>query len=123
MLIGFDFDNTIVNYNRLFHKVALEQGVIDSTVPVNKLAVRDYLRKNNQEDIWTAMQGYVYGARMDEADAYPDVIQVMERLKQAGHSLVVVSHKTRYTYLGEQHDLHAAARKWIEKDLLEDGEP
>jgi hypothetical protein len=121
MRIGFDFDNTIVNYDRLFHKVALEQGVIDNTIPVNKLAVRDYLRATNKEAVWTEMQGYVYGARMNEADAYPHVLKVMRDLKKADHSLMIVSHKTQYPYLGKQYDLHAAARAWIGKYLCDEG--
>jgi len=123
MRIGFDFDNTIVSYDVLFHKVALEQGVIDETVSVNKLAVRDYLRDKNQEDIWTEMQGYVYGGRMEEAEAYPSVFKVMRNLKSAGHSLAIVSHKTKHPYLGQKYDLHEAARKWIDRYLCEEGIP
>ena len=123
MRIGFDFDNTIVSYDALFHKVACEQGVIDVSIPVNKLAVRDYLRAAGKEDIWTEMQGYVYGARMQEAQAFPDVIDVMSRLKANGHTLAIVSHKTRHPYLGKQYDLHAAAREWIECYLCHDNEP
>ena len=67
MRIGLDFDNTIVSYDALFHKVARERDCVPAATPVNKVAVRDYLRGVNQEDVWTAMQGYVYGARMDEA--------------------------------------------------------
>jgi hypothetical protein len=122
MRIGFDFDNTIVSYDSLFHKVAREQGVIGEDVPVNKLAVRDYLRKVDKEDIWTEMQGYVYGARMDEAQAYPDVIDVIERLKIAGHTVAIMSHKTRYPFLGEQYDLHASAKGWVQKYLQKNQE-
>jgi len=122
MRIGFDFDNTIVSYDALFHKVALEQGVVTDAVPVNKLAVRDFLRAADKEDIWTEMQGYVYGARMTEAQAYPDVIEVMRRMKNAGHTLAIMSHKTRHPYLGKQYDLHASARAWIQRYLSEDGE-
>ncbi|RDI48159.1 haloacid dehalogenase-like hydrolase [Aquicella lusitana] len=120
MRIGFDFDNTIVSYDALFHKVAMEQGAIDQTIPVNKLAVRDHLRATDREPIWTEMQGYVYGARMDEAQSYPDALKVMRRLKQVGHTLVIVSHKTKYPYLGKQYDLHEAARSWIEKHLRDE---
>lgn len=120
MRIGFDFDNTIVHYDAIFHKVALEQGVIDDTVAVSKLAVRDYLRQADKEDIWTEMQGYVYGARMLEADAYPGVISAMQQFKRAGHTLAIMSHKTKYPYMGEEYDLHAAAREWIKCNLLAD---
>jgi FMN phosphatase YigB (HAD superfamily) len=121
MRIGFDFDNTIVSYDALFHKVAVEQGVIHEEVPVNKLAVRDFLRKAGQEDIWTEMQGYVYGARMSEAQSYPEVIAVMKRLRDAGHTLAIMSHKTRHPYRGKQYDLHAAARDWIQRYLCVEG--
>lgn len=123
MRIGFDFDNTIVNYDTIFHKVAHEQGVLNETVAINKLAVRDYLRATNREDIWTEIQGYVYGARMGEAEAYPNVLEVMQRLSNAGHQLFIVSHKTKHPYLGKQYDLHASARQWILQSLCAGGVP
>ena len=77
MRIGIDFDNTIVSYDALFHKVAREQGVVPPNTPANKLAVRDYLRQIGKEDLWTEMQGYVYGERMDEVRAV--VARVVQR--------------------------------------------
>ena len=44
MRIGLDFDNTIVSYDALFHRVAREQDVVPANTPVNKIAVRDHLR-------------------------------------------------------------------------------
>lgn len=123
MRIGLDFDNTIVSYDVLFHKVAAEQGVIPAGTPVNKLAVRDYLRSAGKEPVWTEMQGTVYGARMDEAAAFPGVIEFMRGAIRAGHELAIVSHKTKKPFLGPQYDLHAAARAWVEHHLLEGGEP
>lgn len=120
MRIGFDFDNTIVHYDAIFHKVALEQGVIDDSVAATKLAVRDYLRQVGKEDIWTEMQGYVYGERMLEAAAYPGVISAMQQFKQAGHVLAIMSHKTKYPYMGKKYDLHASARAWIKKHLIDE---
>jgi hypothetical protein len=112
MRIGFDFDNTIVSYDKLFHTVAGEKGLIPSALPISKQAVRDHLRKMNQEPIWTEMQGYVYGARLKEAEAFPDVLHVIQKLHDAGHTLAVISHKTKYPYLGVPYDLHQAAREW-----------
>lgn len=118
--IGIDFDNTIVSYDVLFHKVALEQGVIPSDLPVSKLAVRDYLRKVGQEDVWTAMQGEVYGARLLEADPYPGVIEFFRKARSEGLELRIVSHKTKTPFLGPQYDLHEAARGWIHKWLVDE---
>lgn len=117
MKIGFDFDNTIISYDALFHKVASEQGLVDHTIAVNKLAVRDFLRANNREDVWTEMQGCVYGARMEEAELFPDVIRVIQKLRAAGHTLAIISHRTQYPYRGHQYDLHSAARNWIAANL------
>lgn len=123
MRIGLDFDNTIVNYDKVFHRVAIEQGVIPPELPANKIIIRDYLRSVDQENIWTEMQGTVYGARMDEAEAYPGVLEFIHRANQAGHILAIVSHKTRHNYLGPKYDLHAAARSWVERYLCEAGHP
>jgi hypothetical protein len=121
MRIGIDFDNTIVSYDALFHKVALEQDLVPPETPLNKVAVRDHLRAIGQEDRWTEMQGYVYGVRMVEALAYGGVIDFIRRAKAAGHEVTIVSHKTRHPFLGPQYDLHAAARAWIDCHLFSDG--
>lgn len=122
MRIGLDFDNTIVSYDVLFHKVALEQGAIPADTPINKVAVRDFLRNAGREEVWTAMQGYVYGARMDEALAYDGVIDFIRTARLAGHELFIMSHKTLHPFLGPQYDLHAAARSWIDAHLCWQGE-
>lgn len=118
MLIGLDFDNTIVSYDGLFHQVALEKLLIPASLPKSKLAVRDYLRGVNKEDAWTEMQGYVYGARMDDATAYAGAIEFMSLAAQGGISLAIVSHKTRHPFLGPKYDLHEAARSWVTNKLV-----
>lgn len=117
MRIGIDFDNTIVSYDALFHKVAIEAGHVPASVPVSKIAVRDHLRQIGREDDWTEMQGYVYGARMPEAVAYQGAIAFIRSARDEGHDLFIVSHKTRHPFRGEPYDLHAAARQWIETSL------
>ncbi len=117
MLIGIDFDNTIVSYDKLFYKVALEGSYIPEDLEPTKLHVRDYLREVDKEDVWTEMQGYVYGARMDEADAFSGVFEFMRWATDSGIKLAIVSHKTKYPFLGKRYNLHNAARKWIEANL------
>jgi hypothetical protein len=114
MHIGLDFDNTIVSYDALFHKVALEGGWITNDVPVSKVSVRDHMRSMGKESVWTEMQGYVYGARMDEALAYPQVLDCLYWARDRGIKVSIVSHKTRHPFLGEQYDLRAAATHWID---------
>jgi hypothetical protein len=121
--IGVDFDNTIVSYDTLFHRVALERSLIPSGLPSTKLSVRDYLRQAGKEDTWTEMQGYVYGARMDEAVAYPGAIDFFAWAKSENIDLAIVSHKTRHPFLGHPYDLHAAARRWVARILIDRPEP
>ena len=113
MIIGVDFDNTIVCYDALFHRVAKERGLIPADLPVNKTAVRDHLRATDREKIWTEMQGEVYGTRMAEAAPYPGAIDFFRACRSQGIPIRIISHKTRHPFLGERHDLHAAARDWL----------
>ncbi len=113
--IGIDFDNTIVCYDDLFHRVALEQKLIPADVPANKGAIRDYLRSLGQEERWTLLQGYVYGSRMVEAQSFAGVLALVAKLVQLHVPVFIVSHKTRYPYLGPHYDLHAAAQTWLER--------
>jgi hypothetical protein len=90
---------------------------VPTTVARTKLAVRDHLRAIGKEDVWTEMQGYVYGARMAEAEAYPGVIEFMQWARENSIELCIVSHKTRHPFIGPAYDLHAAARDWIKLNL------
>jgi hypothetical protein len=82
-------------------------------LPPVKNEVRNYLRSIGREDAWTAMQGVVYGQRMVEARAFPGVVDFMRAMKEAGVPLYISSHRTKHPIVGEQYDLHAAARDWV----------
>lgn len=113
MIIGVDFDNTIVCYDGIFHGVALEKSLILPDLHVSKGSVRDYLRQSGKEDIWTEMQGYVYGPRMEDASPFPGVFDFFSRCRDKGYSVFIISHRTRYPFLGEQYDLHESANNWL----------
>jgi hypothetical protein len=112
--IGVDFDNTIVSYDGVFHKIAVEAKLIPADTSSSKDSVRNYFRAEGREDEWTALQGHVYGARMDAAKPYPGVRDFFRRCVADGIAVAIVSHKTRYPFLGDQHDLHQSARAWLE---------
>lgn len=120
MRIGIDFDNTIVSYDGVFYRVAVEQDLVPPTLAKTKLAVRNWLREAGKEDVWTQMQGYVYGARMNDAEAYPGSLAFLGWARSAGLPVAIISHKTKYPFLGPQYDLHEAARGWVET-FLRDG--
>ncbi|RLB83500.1 MAG: haloacid dehalogenase-like hydrolase [Deltaproteobacteria bacterium] len=114
MLVGVDFDNTIVCYDQVFHRVALEQGLIPAEVPITKAGVRDYLRRCGNEDAWTELQGYVYGACMHDTLPFPGVLEFFARCKGHGISVCIISHKTRHPFQGPNYDLHQVAQEWLE---------
>jgi hypothetical protein len=113
MVIGVDFDNTIVCYDELFHRIAVEQGLIPADVPATKGRVREFLRRHGKEEDWTRLQGYVYGARMLEAPAFPGALDFFADCVREGVRVCIISHRTRYPYQGPPYDLHLTARQWL----------
>jgi hypothetical protein len=115
MRIGVDFDNTIVSYEGVFHRVALAERLIPSGCGEGKDDVRNFLREAGREDNWTALQGRVYGGEMDVAKPYPGVLAFFRTCYELGIPVFVISHKTRYPHLGPQCDLHKAAYGWLQR--------
>jgi hypothetical protein len=113
MLVGLDFDNTIVCYDGLFYQLARERRLIPADLPATKGHVRDYLRAIGREPDWTEMQGIGYGPRIVDASPFPGVKAFLTRCVKERVQCVIISHKTRHPYLGEKHDLHEAAHRWL----------
>lgn len=113
LVLGIDFDNTLVSYDGVFHRVASDQGLITSDVGRGKDDVRGYLRKADREDDWTALQGEVYGARMHLASLYEGAAEAISKLMAAGARIRIISHKTRFPFRGPRYDLHEAARGFL----------
>lgn len=114
MRIGIDFDNTIACYDGVFHAAALERGLIAAELATDKNSVRDFLNGSGRADAFTELQGYVYGARMDLAAPYDGAVDFVRAARVAGHEVFIVSHKTRHPMMGPRHDLHAAARGFLD---------
>ena len=113
MRIGIDFDNTLVCYDQLFWTLAHDAGVVDDSVAHQKDSVRDHLRKQGLESVWTNLQGKAYGSRILEASPFPDVLNALTEFHERGWEICVISHKTRSPIAGDDYDLHAAARSWL----------
>lgn len=112
-VIGVDFDNTIVCFDTIFHRAAVEKSLVPAGLPPSKTSIRDHLRREGREDAWTELQGYVYGVKIHEADPFPGVLEFFSRCRDLGIRTLVISHKTRHPFLGPRYDLHEAARKWL----------
>jgi len=116
MRIGIDFDNTIVCYDEVFYLTALEKGLIPFQLSRTKLAVRNYLRAQGQEEEWILLQGLVYGPSMKHAVAFPGCKNFFDQSNAHKISLAIISHKTRNPERGPPHDLHQSARLWLQNN-------
>jgi hypothetical protein len=114
MRIGIDFDNTIACYDGVFHAAALEKRLIPADLGRDKNSVRDHLNGSGRKDDFTELQGYVYGSRMELVSPYAGFAAFVPAARRAGHELFIVSHKTKHPILGPKHDMHAAARGFLE---------
>lgn len=123
MRIGLDLDNTIICYDQAIEQLAEETLAIPPELARKKASLRDYLRAEDREDEWTEFQGRLYGPGMSYAKPFPDALNTIQDIQRAGHTTYIISHRTRYPYLGPKYDLHDSARQWIEKNLVADGEP
>jgi hypothetical protein len=112
--LGVDFDNTLVCYDEVFHRLAVEQALVPAEVARTKESVRDHLRAAGREDDWTELQGLVYGRRLREAPPFAGALAFLGEAVRRGVPVSIISHKTRRPYRGPDADLHAAARDWLE---------
>ena len=113
--IGIDFDNTIVVYNNLFYKIALDKKLIPAKFPKNKIKIRDFLRNQNKDHEFTKLQSEVYGKRILDAEPAPNIFESLLKIKDE-FKLIIISHKTKYPYYGTKYNLHEAAISWLEKN-------
>ncbi|NDC36586.1 MAG: haloacid dehalogenase-like hydrolase [Proteobacteria bacterium] len=114
--IGIDFDNTIVSYDSLTIKLFKELYPEVTAELHGKAQVRDYLRSIKREDVWTEMQGTLYGVRISEAESFEGFMDFIREQSGAGSRLCIVSHKTRFPFKGPQYDLHQSAWNWLDSN-------
>ena len=119
MHIGIDFDNTLICYDGVFKSVGLDFGLVPESLGTGKQDVRAYLRGRDREEEWTRLQGIVYGTALERACLYPGVMEFLDYCRGRGISCSIISHKTRYPYVGEPYDLRAAARNWLENRAID----
>jgi len=80
MRIGIDLDNTVIRYDRVFRAIAAERGLIPPGFGGDKQAVRDHIRTlPDGERRWTALQAEAYGPRLEDAELFSGVDDVLAR--------------------------------------------
>ena len=125
IVIGVDFDNTIVRYDALLQQVAAERGLIEPAGAAGKREIRDRIRRLPEGEIaWQAVQGIVYGPRAAEASLADGIEQFFARAKAADAAVYIISHKTEYATVDRTRtNLREAALTWMRQHRFfeEDG--
>ena len=119
MIIGIDFDNTIIDYSKLFQILAKEKKILKKNLKFNKELLKDFLIKDNRENEWTIIQGEIYGRYIMKAKLFRGFIKLFRYLLKRNIKIYIVSHKTKYPYLGKKINLRKAATKWIKKNIID----
>jgi len=114
--IGTDFDNTLIDYDRVFLGAARERGLVAGDFRGSKREVRDAIRLLPDGELaWQRLQGHVYGAGIGGAVMFDGADLFLRRCRALGLDVFVVSHKTRYGHLDPARvDLREAALGWME---------
>jgi len=120
--IGVDFDNTLVSYDDLLYRLALERGWIQSELARNKKSIRDCVRELPDGDVkWQQLQAIAYGAGIGGAFMAAGAEMFFGMCKQHGVRLYIVSHKTDYASFDETHtNLREAAINWMKQNRVFD---
>ncbi len=118
MIIGIDFDNTLICYDSVFLKIADELGIKLNGETSPKTELRNLMRmRKGGEWEWSRIQGLAYGRMIIEAKPFPDVEASLLRWIANGHSIRVISHKSIYPTAGLPYNLIEAAKNWIHENF------
>jgi hypothetical protein len=114
-VLAVDFDNTIVSYDDLIYRVAVEMQLLPEGKGFNKEEARRLIRLQPDGELaWQRVQAAVYGPRIAEAKLIDGVAPFFQQCKARGVPVYVVSHKTEYASQDETGtDLRSAAMGWM----------
>ncbi|MBM4442376.1 MAG: hypothetical protein FJ027_18325 [Candidatus Rokubacteria bacterium] len=114
MIVGVDFDNTLVGYDELMWDIARARGFVADDVPPTKRAIRDHIRRRPDGDLdWQHVQAAAYGPRIKDARLMDGVPAFFAAARAARVRACVVSHKTARSSVDPAIDLRAAAARWM----------
>lgn len=116
MLIGIDFDNTLICYDAVFRALATESGLLGPDEPVTKHSLRAAARRTSEGDIaWQRLQAEAYGPRILQAQPAPGCLAFLARCRHEGVPVRLISHKTEFAAQDATGtNLRQAALSWLE---------
>ena len=118
MIFGFDFDNTLINYDKVFFKEALKENLISKKTKKEKINIKNTILKKKNLKAWQYLQSVVYSQKINYAVPNRELLSVLRLLKKKKIKYFVVSHKTKFPYFGKKINLHNISRKWLDKNIF-----
>jgi hypothetical protein len=114
-VVGIDFDNTIISYDGVLHRLALERQLIDAGARKSKKHIRDTIRRGPDGELaWQELQAILYGPAIGDAVLIEGVADFVRACRRRGVRVYVVSHKTACSNLGRSTvNFRTAATTWM----------
>lgn len=120
MIIGIDFDNTLVCYDQVFRKYHEKQNwdiAINADSP--KRFIRNKLLESDGGNLqWSTLQGEVYGKRILDAQLYEGARNFLQHLSKLDVTLKIISHKSLFPVVGTPIKFHDSALSFLEKENI-----
>jgi uncharacterized HAD superfamily protein len=117
--IGIDLDNTIIDYSNSLKKLLQEEYKIElKNETIHKSLIKKHIIEKYSDREWTKAQGLLYSKYLDYANPYPGCLDALKKLSIKGSELYIISHKTRYPFIGGKTNLILLAKKWINTNLV-----
>ena len=60
MRFGFDFDNTLINYDKIFYAIAVKRELIKKKIKKDKSSIKKILFREKKIKEWKKLQSEVY---------------------------------------------------------------
>ena len=116
MRIGFDFDNTIVDYDLVFTQIANELNLEYLGSPKN--SIKNYYEVElGQPNSWKKIQFKVYCELISKIAPSEKFISLLNWLINNNHDIFIVSHKTQNIKINNKNLKLQPAKKWIEDNI------
>ena len=123
-IIGVDLDNTLISYDELIYRCAVDAGLIPATTRRHKKTIRDHIRQlPDGERSWIQLQVYIYGEGLAGAQPFEGALEFLQECRMRGLQTCIVSHKTEDCVLdGRLINLRDHAFGWLTRNGLFDAD-
>jgi len=118
MIFGFDFDNTLINYDKIFCTLAEAKKLIRKKSKKNKISIKKKLFKEKKLREWKELQSEVYSHGINKSKPNRELILILKFLKRKKIKYYIVSHKTKFPYYGEKINLHKISKDWLDNYIF-----